>query len=160
MSLQTGLCIVHRWLIPPEGKVGTRIRFQTSMPGRYNDQIEAYARTFEATLRDISTQRDLDIGDPRYGFTLDETPDSAAIITEFRRMYEEDCKNTLEAWADSPDILPLVQERVSKPPVFRLETSAQYIFAEGDRAKVSVTNPYKYPMSEPLGDIVHLEIIS
>ncbi|MDB5186582.1 MAG: hypothetical protein JWM07_54 [Candidatus Saccharibacteria bacterium] len=159
MSLETSLCIVHRRLIPPEGKVGTRIRFKTSMPGRYFDQEKEKIRTFEATLSDISTQRDLDVGAPQYGFVLDKTPDSAAIITEFRRMYVEDCKSTLETWADDPKILPLIQEQVSKPPVFRLETSAQYIFAEGDRVKVSVCSPRKFPIYEPLGDIVQLEVI-
>lgn len=159
MPLQTGLCIVHRWLIPPDGKVGVRIRFQTSMWTRVDDERAIQLRTFEATLCDISTQRQIDVGDPRYGFVLDETPDSDPILEDLREQYERKCLQVLGEWAGDSTILRLVQERLAKPPIFHLQTSAEFIFAEGDRVKVSVPSPNKSPISEPLGDITSLEII-
>lgn len=159
MSLQLGKCIFHRWLMPPEDGVGTRIRFKTSMPGRYFDQESMKIRTFEATLRDVSSQRETDIGDPQYGFVLDETLDSASIIPMLREQYEENSDKVLAEWADDPTMLPKVKNVVSNPPVFRLETSAKYIFAEGDRVTVTVPNASISSIYEILGDIVELEII-
>jgi hypothetical protein len=159
MPLQLGLCIVHRWLIPPEGKVGTRIRFQTSVWTSTNGERVPMLRTFEATLCDISAQRDLDEGNPQYGFVLDETPDSAAIFSDLRSKYQENCKKVLAEWASDLKILPMVQERLSKPPLFQLQTTAKYIFAEGDRVTVHVPSPNISSISEPLGDIIKLEIL-
>lgn len=160
MSLQLGKCIFHRWLMPPEGKVGTRIRFKTSMPGRYFDQEDEKIRTFEATLRDISTQRQLDVGDPRYGFVLENTPESAEIFRSFREKYRQERQRALDEWAHEPAILALTKEHLSSPPVFHLTTSAEYVFAEGDRVSVKVPSPTITSISEPLGDIIELEIIN
>jgi hypothetical protein len=159
MSLQLGKCIFHRWLIPPEGKVGTRIRFKTSMPGRYFDQENDKVRTFEATLSDVSTQKQLDVGDERYGFVLDNTHESAEIFRSLGKKYQQEYQRILDEWAHEPAMLAMAKDHFSSLPVFRLTTSAEYIFAEGDRVTVNVPSPTISSIYEPLGDIVELEII-